>query len=229
MTPPFALFEIAPERVNAFFMYVLSILGGGVAGFFGAMAVGRLFDRVVLGKGKRSAEVLHKMFRILCGLGAAILIAILMFPGGGGGTGTGEGKQDGAGKTGSPGDGTGGPDPKVAPTPQPTPPPGHVLDADEKARAVIRLDILGGSDAEVGDRRDYFYREAGKTDPFPLAGVEKLVIERKAMLKPGVGVAIEYRLTRYSKDDPNFQGLTTLRNWGVDKKVSVDPADKNGN
>ena len=44
MTPPFALFEIAPERVNAFFMYVLSIIGGGVAGFFGAMAVGKLAD-----------------------------------------------------------------------------------------------------------------------------------------------------------------------------------------
>ena len=224
MTAPFALFEIAPERVNAFFMYVLSIIGGGVAGFFGAMAVGRLFDRIVLGKGKYSAEVLHKIFRILCGLGAAILVAILMFPGGGGGTGTGEGSQDGAGKTGSPSDGTGGPDPKVAPTPQP--PPGHVLDADEKARAVIRLEILGGSDLKAGTD---FYREVGKAEQLTLDGVEKLVIDRKAALKPGVGVAIEYRLTRYSKDDPNFQGLTTLRNWGVEKKVSVDPADKNGN
>ena len=226
MTPPFALFEIAPERVNAFFMYVLSILGGGVAGFVAAVYVGKLIDRVVLGKGKYSAEVLHKIFRILCGLGAAILIAILMFPGGGGGTGTGEGSQDGTGKTGSPSDGTGGPDPKVAPTPQPTPLPGHVLDADEKARAVIRLEILGGSDLKAGTD---FYREIGKEAQLTLDGVEKLVAERKATLKPGVGVAIEYRLTRYSKDDPNFQGLTTLRNWGVEKKVSVDPADKNGN
>lgn len=222
---PFAFLEIPPDRLNSFLTYVLSIIGGAVAGYVGAVVIGKLVDRAARVKTADGVPFVHRLFRGLTALAVAILIAIYFFPGGGGGKGTGDGKDDGPDKPNKPtGDGT---DPTKPVTPTQTPPTkGTVLDPDERARAVIRLEILGGTDAFVGDRKDYFFREVGKTEQFPLAGVEKLVNDRKAILKPGVGVAIEYRLTRYSKDDPNFQGLTTLRSWGIAKQVSVDPADK---
>ena len=213
--PPFALFELAPERISAFVTYALSIVGGAVAGYILAIILGRLFDRIVLGKGKRSADVLHTIFRVLTALGVAVLIALLMFPGGGGGTGTGEGPDDGPDK---PPVG-GGPDPKVAPTP---PIPKPVL--DEKEVGVIRLEILGGSDLKG---QTDFYRVVGTQEQLTLAQLEKLVDERKKTLKPGVAVAIEYRFTRYSSAD--FQGTTTLKNWADRQKLSAKPADTNGN
>lgn len=219
---PFAFLELPPERLSAFFTYVLSIIGGAVAGYVAAVFLGKLFDRVLLGKGRQSSDTLHKIFRGIAVIAVAVLVAIFFFPGGGGGKGSGDGTDDGPSQPNTPtGNGT-DPTKPVTPTPTPTP-KGTVLDPDERARAVIRLDILGGSDVRAGTD---FYREVGKTEQFTLAGVEKLVNDRKATLKPGVGVAIEYRLTRYSKDDPNFQGLTTLRNWGIARQVSVDPADQ---
>ncbi len=212
---PFALFELAPERISAFVTYVLSIIGGAVAGYLLAVVIGRLFDRIVLGKGQRSADVLHTIFRILTALGVAILVAMLMFPGGGGGTGTGDGPETGPDK---PAVG-GGPDPKVPPTP-PTPKP--VL--DEKEIGVIRLDILGGSD--VKNSTD-FYRVDGRREQLTLDELGKLVSERRAALKPDVGIAIEYRYTRYT--DEGFHGTTLLRRWATEKKITIRPADTNGN
>lgn len=225
--PPIFAGWFDPERANAFFMYLLSIIGGGVAGFFAAMGIGKLTDRFLLGKGKKSPATLHKFFRWFTGLAVAILVAIFFFPGGGGGRGTGEGKEDGPNKTGAPSDGTGGPDPKTVAQP-PTPlPKGTVIEPDEKARSVIHLEILGGSDLKAGTD---FYREVGKEKQLKLEGekdsVEKLVADRKATLKPGVGVSIEYRLTRYSMGDLNFQGLSTLKTWGDKNNVIVSEADK---
>lgn len=214
---PFALFEIAEERITAFAMYVLAIVGGAVAGYLAAVLVGRLFDRVVLGKGKRSADVLHTIFRIITAIAVAILVALLMFPGGGGGTGTGEGPGAGPDKPGgvpAPGE----PDPTV------TPPPAQILGDKQKAVEVIKVDILGGSD--VRNRTD-FYRVAGVDGQLTLEQLAAHVADRRAALKPEVAVALEYRFTRYSGDD--FQGTTLLRNWATEKKVTIRPADTHGN
>ena len=220
--PSFAFIEIPPDRLNSFFTYVLSIIGGAVAGYVAAVVIGRLVDRAARVNSAEGVPVMHRIFRGITSIAVAVLIAIFFFPGGGGGKGTGDGKETGPDKPDAPKGG--GTDPTKPVTPPPTPtPPGTVLNPEERARAVIQLEILGGPDVKTGTD---FYREVGKPDQFPLAGVEKLVNDRKASLKPGVGVAIEYRLTRYSKDDPNFQGLTTLRSWGIAKQVSVDPADK---
>lgn len=216
---PFALFEIAPERLQSFFMYVLSIIGGAVAGYLAAVIIGRVFDRIVLGKGRRSADVLHSIFRILTAIAVAILVAILMFPGGGGGTGNGEGPGDGPDKAGAqptPGE----PDPKVTPKPPPT----QVLNEKEKAVEVIKVDILGGSD--VKNQTD-FYQVAGGDKPLTLEQFAQLISDRRAALKPEVRLAIEYRFTRYT--DENFQGTTRLRNWASEKKITIRPADTNGN
>ena len=222
MQPLLALFEISPERMNAFVMYVLSIVGGAVAGFFAGIFLAKLFDRVVLGKGRRSADFLHRLFRSLLALTVAVLVAIFLFPGGGGGRGTGEGKDDGALKNGSVLDGTGGPDPKATPVPV-LPPESQILTPNEKAIELIRLEILGGSDLKAGTD---FYRNRDTGEQLTLAGVEKLVRERKASAKPGVGVAIEYRFTRYSSAD--FQGTTTLLNWANREKLTTKPAETSG-
>jgi len=219
---PFALFEIAPERLQSFAMYVLAIIGGALAGYLAAVVIGRMFDRIVLGKGRRSADVLHSIFRIITALAVAILIAILMFPGGGGGTGTGEGPGAGPDKP-------GGipmqdkPDPKITPT---KPPPTQVLKDKEKAVEVIKVDILGGSDLK---RQVDFYRIDGSREQLTRAELEKLVADRRAALKPEVGIEIRYSLTRYSKGDLSFQGLTTLLSWATEKKITIGPADTNGN
>jgi len=218
---PFALFEIAPERLQSFAMYVLAIIGGALAGYLAAVILGRLFDRLVLGKGRRSADVLHTIFRILTSIAVAILVAILMFPGGGGGTGNGEGPGAGPDKPGGipmPGE----PDPKITPT---KPPPTQVLKDKEKAVEVIKVDILGGSDVKQGGTD--FYRVAGVDGQLTLEQLATLVADRRAALKPEVAIAIEYRFTRNTSE--LFQGTSHLRNWATEKKITIGPADTNGN
>lgn len=217
--PPFAFLEVPPERLNSFLAYVLSIVGGAVAGYIGAVIVGKLVDRAARVKTTEGVPFVHRLFRALTSIAVAILIAIYFFPGGGGGKGSGDGKDEGPDKPNTP-PGT-GPAPKtdnpaVTPTPKV-----DVIGEKEKAYEVIGVRILGGPDVTEPAA---FYRleTAGESDPnLTVDGLAKAVAERKkTATRP---LAIEYRFTRHS--GPDFQGTSVLKNWAAREKLTIKEAD----
>lgn len=218
--PPFAFLEVPPERLNSFLTYVLSIVGGAVAGYVGAVLVGKLVDRAARVKTTDGVPFVHRLFRGLTALAVAILIAIYFFPGGGGGKGNGDGKDDGPDAPNSPA-GTGPAAKTDTPAVAPPPPKVDVVGEKEKAYEVIGLRIFGGDDV-VGKA---FYRldTAAESEPnITLEELQKVVAERKKVAtRP---LSIEYRFTRYT--GPEFvQGTGRLVEWAAREKLSIRQAD----
>lgn len=141
------MFDFSGEQITQFATNCLIVAGGFVAGYLvGALAaVG--FDKLVIHR--KSPDELHRAVRILCGLLAAVLVALLVFGGGLGGGGGGTGP----GSTPSPGSA------ETTPTgPQPT----ATEPAAKVAVEAVRVRVLAGTEVERGSDKFYRLGEAGE-------------------------------------------------------------------
>jgi hypothetical protein len=162
--------------VSRFATNCLIVAGGFVAGYvFGWLAaVG--FDKLVIHR--KSPDELHKAVRILCGLLAAVLVALLVFGGGlgvgGGGSGPGQTPATGSPAT-------------TGPTTKPTDP---TEPAEKVAVEAVRVRVLAGAEVEKGS--DKFYRLGEAGEPADRGAVLAAVADRKKSAEGAVVLVYEF-------------------------------------
>jgi hypothetical protein len=171
------VFDFSGEQISKFATNCLIVAGGFVAGYlFGALAaVG--FDKLVIHR--QSPHELHKAVRILCGLLAAVLVALLVFGGGLGVGGGGSGGPDRTPTTGSPA--------TAGPATKPTDPNEPVAKVEVEA---VRVRVLAGTEVEKGS--DKFYRLGEAGEPADRGAVLAAVGERKKAAKGAVVLVYEF-------------------------------------
>ena len=170
------MFDFSGEQISKFATNCLIVAGGFVAGYlFGALAaVG--FDKLVIHR--KSPHELHRAVRILCGLLAAVLVALLVF---GGGLGVGGGGGSGPGQTPSSG--------SAATTPTGTQPT-QAEPAAQVAVEAVRVRVLAGTEVERGS--DKFYRLGEASEAADRGAVLAAVAERKKAAKGAVVLVYEF-------------------------------------
>jgi hypothetical protein len=173
------VFNFGEEEIKRLFMNCLMVAGGYVAGYVLGMLAAIGFDKLVTHR--QSPDGLHKVVRTLCGLIAAILVALLVFRGGGGGNGTGTGPGNDSGQTAP--SGANVPDPNKTSTELPR--------TDSKVTVeTVRVKVLAGDEVEKGTSR--FYIVADSATRVERAAVLDAVTERKKAAKGTVVVVYEF-------------------------------------
>lgn len=197
------------SKVAQFFVNCLAVGGGFLAGFLLTWISTFLLDRWIT-RG-RTPEPLHRIARILGGVAAAVLVALIVFGQGGNGYGlggdAGEGKGDGQGL----GHGTVATQPTAADVrpiettkSEPVPPEQRV-----------RVTMLGGE--AVKEERFYLLDD----DPGPRTLEE---IKTAVAAKKGAGgkpVGIEIRFTRTNTLPRSHPAVLRLTSWAQANGVTV--------
>jgi hypothetical protein len=172
------VFDISGEQVSRFATNCLIVAGGFVAGYVLGWLAAVGFDKLILHR--KSPDELHKAVRILCGLLAAILVALLVFGGGLGAGGGGSGGPDRTQTTGSPA--TTGPT-----TTKPTDPAEPATKVEVEA---VRVRVLAGTEVEKGS--DKFYRLGEAGEPADRGAVLAAVADRRKAAKGVVVLVYEF-------------------------------------
>ena len=137
----------SPETWENFGRNCLLVAGGFMAGYVGGWVLGFGVNKYVLrGKGP---EELQKLFRLVCGLIVAIIVALMVFTGGGKGPGDGGPAGSGSGDQTTKGDQPKGDtpvDPKVPPKEPPPQPTKGATDGHKELTVTVRM--LGGTAVE---------------------------------------------------------------------------------
>ena len=161
------MFNFGEDEIKRLFMNCLMVVGGYVVGYVLGMLAATGFEKMVTHR--KSPDGLHRVVRTLCGLLAAILVALLVFRGGGGGVG------DGTGPGTNENSQTGGPhtqstDPSTRAT---TPIPAEAKVTVE----AVRVKVLAGDEVEKGTVR--FYQVGESTAKVDRSAVSEAIAERK--------------------------------------------------
>ncbi len=171
------MFDFSGEQVSRFATNCLIVAGGFVAGYVLGWLAAVGFDKLVIHR--KSPDELHKAVRILCGLLAAVLVALLVFGGGLGAGGGGSGGPDRTLTTGS------------APNTQSNTKPTDPSEPTAKVAVdVVRVRVLAGTEVERGS--DKFYRLGESGEPADRAAVLAAVADRKKTATGAVVLVYEF-------------------------------------
>lgn len=218
---PLIAFGLSPEKIGQFLVNGLAVAGGFLVGWVLSGLAAWFLDKR-LTRGKTPAGV-HRVAKILGGVGVAVLVALVVFGRGtgwnflgGGGTGDGDSPAPSTGKGGPGGPNTGPPttDPgKTPPTPiDPTPP---------ATRERVRVTLLGGEAV----KNERFYLIDDDATPRTLAETRAALAGRKEAAKLPLGIDL-----RFAADNalpPTHPAVTLLANWAQQNGVAVTyPAQK---
>lgn len=198
------------EQVAAFGVKCLAVAGGFLAGYaLGGLAAWGL-DRWVFAK--KAPDFVKKTIKLLTGIAAAILVALLVFGEGSGGGLFGGGR-------GSDGSGTGQPsnDPgkkSEQPTP-PTPPDVKAPKVEAKTPAIspedpkVRVTFLGG-EAVRGDR---FYLLDNDPAPKTFEELKAAVLKRKEGTTRPMFLLVQFPADPRQRIDENSINVTQVTSW----------------
>lgn len=164
----------AAEKLAGLAIKCLAVAGGYLAGYVLAGLAGYALERWVFSR--KAPETVKQLVRIIAGLVAAIIVALIVFGEGGGGLGMGGGEGRG---TGTP-SGEGQSKDKQANQPAPpdkAPPSVAPVPPDPRpTELVVRVTILGGSDVQ----QERFYLIDADRTPRTFAEVRAAVTKLKA-------------------------------------------------
>jgi len=209
--PPLAFldFNLAQFLVNC-----LAVVGGFLVGYVLTGGLAWWLDRSLFRK--TTPPVIHRTVRVLGGVIAAVVVALLVFGRGGGGVGGGQGEGIGSG-TASPGSGTGtgtGTNGETA-APSPAPPPAAPAKDVPPPEARVRVTVLGGPD--VKDQR--FYLVGDDPTPRTLAEAKAAIQAKKDSAPEKLGV--EIRFTARNTLPRDHPAVTLLADWARDAGLAV--------
>jgi hypothetical protein len=194
-------FEVSSATVTQFFLNLLAVAGGFLAGYVLGWILCLAFDKWVLGK--KSPQGLHRAVQAIMGLIVALLVALMVFgsgTGGGGGTGNGQGPGN---QTGSPGTNPNPTTPASTAT-LPTPPM-----KEPNPSEVVKIVLLGGED--VKDER--FYQLEGQKSALTFAELKGLIQDRKAASTKGLTLEIRFQAKNMLSRD--HVAVRRLQTWAT--------------